>query len=61
MKKNSQINSPCIGTCTISGKYCIGCFRTIKEIESWSKLSYIEKNNILSDISKERNLIKKVD
>ncbi len=34
-----EIESPCIGTCTLGpGDLCVGCFRSSEEITSW--LSY---------------------
>lgn len=34
-----EIESPCIGTCTIGSEgLCIGCFRSAHEVASW--LSY---------------------
>jgi predicted Fe-S protein YdhL (DUF1289 family) len=35
-----MIESPCVKICTLdeSGELCMGCFRTIEEIGSWSQL-----------------------
>lgn len=41
--------SPCIKKCALNKcGICTGCFRTIKEIESWNKLSYQEQNIIIN-------------
>jgi len=55
MKKNDKYNSPCIGVCSISDEYCIGCLRTIEEIESWSVLSNEYKKKILTRVAIHRN------
>ena len=36
-----MIESPCVKICTLdeSGELCMGCFRTIEEIGSWSQLA----------------------
>ncbi len=46
-----MINSPCINYCVLSkDKICLGCFRTIKEIQNWSKMTDEEKEKVLKDI-----------
>ncbi|MCH1531545.1 MAG: DUF1289 domain-containing protein, partial [Planktomarina temperata] len=39
--KRDEIDSPCIKLCSIhpGERICIGCYRSIEEIGSWSQLS----------------------
>lgn len=43
--------SPCVGVCRVVGgaygRYCGGCWRTLEEIEGWSRYSDEERANIL--------------
>ena len=43
--------SPCVGVCRVVGgaysRYCGGCWRTLEEIEGWSRYSDEEKADIL--------------
>lgn len=43
--------SPCVGVCRVVGgpysRHCGGCWRTLEEIEGWSRYSDEEKANIL--------------
>ena len=44
-----RVLSPCINICKLnSDNICIGCYRTIKEITNWTKLSDEEKIKVLS-------------
>ena len=44
-----KVLSPCINICKLnSDNMCVGCYRTIEEIASWTKLSDAEKIKILS-------------
>ena len=43
---NDEIDSPCIDICTIdpnSGE-CIGCGRTLDEINNWTNFDNLKKN-----------------
>lgn len=50
-----MIQSPCIGICQINKKTksCVGCQRTVKEIQNWYKSTDEYKENVLKEI-KER-------
>jgi predicted Fe-S protein YdhL (DUF1289 family) len=43
--------SPCVGVCRVVGgpysRHCGGCWRTLAEIEGWSRYSDEEKADIL--------------
>lgn len=44
----NNIKSPCIGVCKLVGNNCIGCGRTSKEIQNWSKYNNAQKNAIIN-------------
>ena len=50
MDKGIKIPSPCVGVCQInaSTKYCLGCWRTLKEVAHWSRYSNDEKEIVNS-------------
>ena len=39
----SNYQSPCIGVCALEGDTCLGCLRTIFEIQRWGSYSAEEK------------------
>ena len=49
-----SVASPCIGTCLLDPDIpeCIGCYRTIKEIQNWNKYSNEEKTKVLIRVQK---------
>jgi predicted Fe-S protein YdhL (DUF1289 family) len=49
----SNYQSPCIGVCLLEDDKCIGCLRTIFEIQKWGSYSAEEKAVIIRR-SKER-------
>ncbi len=49
-----SIESPCIGVCRIGDRYCLGCFRTIREIGGWSSYSADEKRAVLAQLPDRR-------
>jgi hypothetical protein len=44
-----KIESPCIGVCTMNAQtgYCLGCYRTLQEIQGWWDMSESEKNQLI--------------
>ena len=50
--KRDEIDSPCIKLCSIhpGERICIGCYRSIEEIGSWSKLSPAQRREIMADL-----------
>jgi predicted Fe-S protein YdhL (DUF1289 family) len=50
------MKSPCIKICQIdpATKHCSGCFRTIKEIATWSRLTEQERDDIMEEIDNRR-------
>ena len=50
---NDEIDSPCIDICTIdpySGE-CIGCGRTLDEINNWTNFYNLKKKQILENLN----------
>jgi len=46
--KRDEIDSPCVKICVIhpQAEICVGCFRTLNEIEEWSTLTPDQRNAI---------------
>jgi len=47
---SENLESPCIGVCALDGVTCLGCGRSVDEIESWARASDAEKTAILERI-----------
>ena len=49
--------SPCIGVCTLdpAGKYCLGCYRSLTEIASWTRYNAAQKQAVLEQIETRRD------
>ena len=50
---NDEIDSPCIDICIIdpnSGE-CIGCGRTLDEINNWTNFDNLKKKQILENLN----------
>lgn len=47
-----EIDSPCIKICVIhpEERLCVGCFRSIEEIATWSRLTPGERQAITADL-----------
>ncbi|MCL2657148.1 MAG: DUF1289 domain-containing protein [Betaproteobacteria bacterium] len=52
----SAVPSPCIGVCQLDPKsgLCIGCLRTVEEIEAWSNASELLRRAILRALVERR-------
>ena len=50
--KRNEVDSPCVNICIVhpQANICIGCFRTIDEISSWSSMSESERNGIIKEL-----------
>ncbi|MDA8622070.1 DUF1289 domain-containing protein [Psychrosphaera sp.] len=49
---SENVQSPCIKNCCLDSEdVCIGCYRDIKEIMAWSKMSNSEKKMTLKRCS----------
>jgi predicted Fe-S protein YdhL (DUF1289 family) len=46
----AEVQSPCIGVCSMddSTGFCLGCYRTMDEIQQWRDLGNIQKQAIVA-------------
>jgi len=51
-----EIDSPCIKICVIhpEERLCVGCYRSIEEIATWSRLTPDERSAIMADLDARR-------
>jgi len=47
-----EVDSPCIKMCVVhpEERLCVGCFRSIEEIATWSRLTAEERRSIMDDL-----------
>ncbi len=52
-----QVPSPCVSVCVLdaNGILCLGCFRTLDEIASWSLLDADAKRGVLAALPERRS------
>jgi predicted Fe-S protein YdhL (DUF1289 family) len=52
------LRSPCINVCQVSGRtaWCEGCFRSLKEIAGWRRMTEGERDTVLADLPRRRAL-----
>ncbi|MEP4038435.1 MULTISPECIES: DUF1289 domain-containing protein [unclassified Pseudophaeobacter] len=50
--QRDEIQSPCINICVVhpEARICTGCYRSIDEITSWSKMSNAERADVMADL-----------
>ncbi len=50
--QRDEIQSPCINICVVhpEARICTGCYRSIDEITSWSKMSNDERADVMADL-----------
>ena len=50
MPPADYVASPCISVCVLdaTGRYCLGCFRTLDEIAAWGTLDADAKRCVLA-------------
>lgn len=48
----APIASPCIRVCSVNPKtnWCEGCYRTLKEIVGWSRMTPDERDRVMADL-----------
>jgi uncharacterized protein len=49
METDFPLTSPCVGVCQINAKtkFCLGCWRSLREVAHWSRYSDDEKRAVL--------------
>ena len=52
MSEEERIESPCLRLCAVDGKtgFCMGCYRTMKEITAWGRMEDAEKRDVLAQL-----------
>jgi hypothetical protein len=50
--RRDEVDSPCVKVCAIhpEERLCVGCYRTIEEIATWSRLTAAERRAVLDDL-----------
>lgn len=58
--RRDEIASPCIRVCVVhpEARICTGCFRTIDEIASWSKMSPAARAEIMETLPDRAGLLR---
>lgn len=53
------VSSPCILVCTVDGAsgLCLGCYRTLQEIATWSRIDEDERQKIMSGLKDRKSQI----
>ena len=48
--------TPCIAVCQIDPKsgFCLGCYRTLKEIAQWGRFSEVERTALLPELDRRK-------
>ena len=51
------MKTPCINVCKIAPdtSTCVGCFRTMKEIADWSRLTDEQRQTIMDNLKERHN------
>jgi len=58
-KPPRSVATPCVMVCTVdrASGLCLGCFRTLPEIATWSRMSDEERAAIMGELNGRRGLI----
>ncbi|MGR3623829.1 DUF1289 domain-containing protein [Pseudophaeobacter sp.] len=50
--QRDEVQSPCINICVVhpEARICTGCYRSIDEITSWSKMSNGERADVMAEL-----------
>jgi predicted Fe-S protein YdhL (DUF1289 family) len=59
--KRDEIASPCVKICVVhpGARICTGCYRSIDEIGTWSKMSHEQRAAIMQELPDRAALLKK--
>ena len=59
MTEEAEIESPCIRECRVDQVtgYCVGCFRTLKEISYWASYTNDQRLRVMSFIAARRSAL----
>jgi predicted Fe-S protein YdhL (DUF1289 family) len=58
IKSNAPVDeeSPCVGACMVDQNhgYCVGCWRTLREISDWFRYNPAQKRAVLAELKPRR-------
>ncbi|MEM1274109.1 MAG: DUF1289 domain-containing protein [Pseudomonadota bacterium] len=59
--RRDEVASPCVNICVVhpQARLCTGCFRTIEEISSWSRMSDADRAAVLEALPDRAGAFKK--
>lgn len=59
--KRAEIESPCVKLCVVhpEARMCVGCYRTIDEIGSWSRKTPEERRALMAELPARASLLTK--
>ncbi|NDB64822.1 MAG: DUF1289 domain-containing protein [Euryarchaeota archaeon] len=49
--RSKSMESPCVMICQVINDVCIGCHRTLEQIENWTEYTDLERLEIMADIN----------
>ena len=51
-----DVESPCLRLCAVDGStgFCMGCYRTLKEIAAWGRLDNGARRQILTELAQRK-------
>ncbi|WP_116132163.1 DUF1289 domain-containing protein [Tropicimonas sp. IMCC34043] len=63
IRRINGIESPCRQLCSIDpeARICVGCFRTMQEIATWSRMSPDERRDVTADLPARAPLLERRD
>lgn len=56
----TEMPSPCVNICSLdqSGKYCLGCGRSLNELAAWQNASEAERSDIMTQLPERLRALK---
>lgn len=50
--QRQEVESPCVKICVVhpEARICTGCYRTIDEISTWSRMSVEERREVMAEL-----------
>jgi uncharacterized protein len=59
MSEELSVESPCISVCTMDemSGLCLGCYRTLEEIQDWWDLDNAQKSKIVDEASQRASAV----
>ena len=56
----APIKTPCIKVCVVDGEsgLCLGCYRQLREVAGWARLSAEERERIMAELPSRRSRIR---